>query len=319
MKTNKKINHFSIPFEIWLPIIYLIVGGMWILFSDKLLLNIVNGDLERLARLQTIKGWFYVFATAILLFLLLWNNNKRRKRYIKLINAARKNLERANKLKANFLANLSHELRTPMNAINGFTDLIRQYVVNPEESRQYHAIVKENTLKLLRMIENIVDMSKIQVNLLELKASIFSVSELIEALKRNTESMIPEEKLMHFVKSPDENIVLQTDFNRLLQVCEILVMNSISNPGKGMLVMSFHAVEDKYSISIYWEKSLAETETQINTGETGIILPESIGWEIASGLIKLLHGKISVHKLNDKTYRFLLIIPQTIPIHETEF
>ncbi len=312
MKTNKRKNQISIPFEIWLPVVYLVIGGLWILFSDKLILNLVDGDLERLARLQTIKGWFYVFTTAVLLYLLLWNENKRRKRYIKLIEKARKNLEQANKLKANFLANLSHELRTPMNAISGFSELIRQYVVNPVESQQYFTIIKENSLKLLRMIENIVDMSKIQVNLLELKVHTFVADELFQALKRNTENIIPEDKLLHFVKAQDEEVFITTDFIRLVQVCEILVMNSISTPGKGMLIILFQPVNGKYLIDIYWEKSLKENDKSAKMAETGVFLPESIGWEIASGIIKLLQGTLSVKTFSDGTSRFSLIIPQKI-------
>jgi signal transduction histidine kinase len=311
MKTKDKKN-FSLKFEVWLPLLYLIAGGLWILFSDRLLLNLANGNLETLAKLQTLKGWFYVLTTAILLYILLWNNNRRRKEYIRLIDTARKNLEKANKMKTNFLANLSHELRTPMNAINGFTDLIRQYVANPEESQQYLVIIRENTLKLLRIIENIVDMSKIQINQLELKVHTFSVDELIDTLKHHTENIVSGDRLMNFVKFPGEQVFLSSDFNRLFQVCEILVMNSLSNPGKGTLMMSFQPVNDKYSIDIFWKKSFDENMHPSETENQGFILPESIGWEIASGIIKLLQGTITVYTLTDKTYRFVLVIPQKI-------
>ena len=309
MQNPRKI---TIPVEIWLPSVYLTLGTLWILFSDKILLNISNGDIDYFARLQTLKGWTYVGVTTVLLFVLLWAYNKRRSRYIRIIESARLNAENANKLKSTFLANLSHELRTPMNAINGFSELIKQYVANPEVSNQYHSIIKENSLKLLKIIESIVDMSKIQVNLLKIKPTTFTVDELCTTLKFNTETFVPENRILHFIKQSKDFQTLTTDFGRLLQICEILVINSISNPGKGTLVLSCKVVEDKFAVDIHWEKSMKETEIQLAAGNTDSILNQSIGWDIANGLAKLLKGTVSAHQFSDNTHRFLLIIPKTL-------
>jgi signal transduction histidine kinase len=309
MNSKRKSN---IPLEVWLPVIYIFMGGMWIVFSDKLLFSFVGGDVSEFARLQTAKGWMYVAVTGIMLFILLRIYNVRRKKYIKLIEDARNNAEKANKLKSTFLANISHELRTPMNAINGFSELIKQYVANPDVSNQYHSIVRENSLKLLKIIENIVDMSKIQVNLLKLSPRTFTLEELCSTLRNNTESMIPQDRLMHFIKPPGEAPVLNTDYDRLLQVCEILVLNSISNPGKGTLVLSCHTIEGKFAIDIHWEKSVKDTELQMAADTDKLYLDDSIGWDIANGVVKLLKGTISAHRLSDNTYRFLMIIPQNI-------
>jgi len=316
MKISRQGKSSVLPIEIWLPLTYLIIGGLWILFSDKILLSLVKGDLVQFARFQTIKGWFYVFASGIFLFVLLWSYSRRNKRYIRLIENARKNVEKANKLKSTFLANLSHELRTPMNAINGFSDLIKQYVDNPDVSSQYHSIIRENSFKLLRIIENILDMSKIQVNLLELKISTFTIDQLCENLKNNSESIIPHDKILHVVKPGNASVNLSTDIERILKVCEILILNSISNPGKGLLVLSCDIQNGNFIADIHWERSFQETQVQMIATDLSMELSDSIGWDIAFGIVKLLQGNIIVNKLSDNTFRFILTVPQKIISNE---
>lgn len=316
MNSSKQRKPVSLPFEIRLTLLYLTIGILWILFSDYIILNLVDGDLNQLAKMQTLKGWGFVFVTAMLLFILLRANFKKNQKYIKEIIQARAEAERANKLKTTFLANLSHELRTPMNAINGFSELIKQYVASPDVSSQYHKIIHENSLKLLKIIENIVDMSKIQTNLLELKPIAFSIDEFCSALKENTENIIPSNKIIHFVKPLQETLLIHTDLTRLLYICEVLVLNSLSNPGKGSLKLSCIIVEEKVAIDIHWELSVVETQSQIVSEGSEIYLNDSLGWDVAKGMAKLLQGKISAHQLNDKSYRFLLSLPIKLRTNE---
>ena len=96
---------------------YVLVGCLWILFSDKLL-NYFIRDPDMLTRIQTFKGWFYVLITAILFYAILKSH------LVKIRNAEQKAIE-GDRLKTAFLQNISHEIRTPMNSIVGFSELLK--------------------------------------------------------------------------------------------------------------------------------------------------------------------------------------------------
>lgn len=316
MNSSGNQKPISIPFEITITLLYLTFGVLWILFSDKILLSFTENDIEKLAFLQTAKGWVFIMATAFLLLLLLRSYSVKTRKHILRLEKANAEAEKANRLKASFLANLSHDLRTPVNALNGFSELIRQYVPNPEICSKYDKIISENSAKLLRIIDNIVDISNIQVDLLELNPVNFTIDEFCNSLRENTENIIPGNKLIHFVKPHEETPVLQTDLNRLLQICEILVLNTISKAGKGTLKISCFVIEDKIAVDFNWSQSVAEAESQRKNEQTDVLHGESIGWDIATGLATLLQGQISTHTLSDDSFRFLLTIPMKIKLHE---
>ena len=114
----------KIRFEIGITFLYILLGSLWILFSDKAILLLVE-DAKTLTQLQTYKGWFYVLATGILLYLLLRKHLKKLKATEKALKKEKERAEEHNQLKTAFISNISHEIRTPMNSIVGFSDLLR--------------------------------------------------------------------------------------------------------------------------------------------------------------------------------------------------
>ncbi len=316
MISSENQKPISIPFEITITLLYLTFGVLWMLFSDKILLSITENNIEKLTFLQTAKGWVFILGTAFLLLLLLRSYSIKTRKHIISLEKTNSDLEKTNSLKASFLANLSHDLRTPVNAINCFSELIRQYVPNPEICSKYDKIISENSAKLLRIIDNIVDISNIQVDLLDLNPVNFTIDEFCNALMENTENIIPSNKIIHFVKPHEDTPVLYNDLGRLLQICEILVLNTISKTGKGTLKISCFVIEDKIAVDFNWGQSVAEAESQRKYEHTDSLLGESIGWGIATGLAKLLQGQISTHTLSDDSFRFLLTIPMQIKLNE---
>lgn len=115
--------------EIKITGIYVIIGFIWILFSDEAML-LISKNPNTIEMLSLFKGWFYVLATGVLLYFLVrsyrFQTEKKNNELIK----SKEKAEESDKMKTNFLANLSHELRSPMNAILGFTELID----NPENT-----------------------------------------------------------------------------------------------------------------------------------------------------------------------------------------
>ena len=97
------------------------------------------------------------------------------------INKAKEKAEKSDKLKSAFLANMSHEIRTPLNAIVGFSDLISQ-ADSFEDRMEYSNIINNNSELLLRLINDILDLSKIEAGLLEFKNNYFDINKVIDDL-----------------------------------------------------------------------------------------------------------------------------------------
>jgi signal transduction histidine kinase len=142
---------------------------------------------------------------------------------------ARKQAEEANNAKTRFLQNMSHEMRTPLNGILGYAELIRD--TDPKSiHRSYVAKIIEESKNLLDLINQILDVSKIEAGRLTLESVKFNVQELIQSVY---EILLPlaERKSIHFrlVLSPDLPRYVQGDPVRLRQVLVNLVVNSAQN------------------------------------------------------------------------------------------
>src|ERR1035437_8281836 len=130
---------------------YIIIGGLWIIFSDKLL-NYFIRDPDLLTRIQTFKGWFYVLITAILFYTILKSH------LIKIRNAEQKAID-SDRLKTAFLQNISHEIRTPMNSILGFFGLLKDKNTSDTEKTDYLEMISKSSDQLLNIVNEVLDIS----------------------------------------------------------------------------------------------------------------------------------------------------------------
>ena len=141
----------KIRFEIGITFLYILLGSLLILFSDKAILLLVE-DAKTLTQLQTYKGWFYVLATGILLYLLLRKHLKKLKATEKALKKEKERAEEHNQLKTAFISNISHEIRTPMNSIVGFSDLLRTPTISKDKLNQYSQYIAKNAKQLLALL-----------------------------------------------------------------------------------------------------------------------------------------------------------------------
>jgi len=144
----------ALRFEHKVVLLYLLVGGLWIIFSDKMIL-LFTDDLATISRYQTLKGWLYVLVTAGLFFAILrW--------YIVRLRKALDKSEESDRLKTAFLQNVSHEIRTPMNSICGFSSLLGRNGLTPEKRKQYTGIIINSSNQLLSIVNDILCISNIE-------------------------------------------------------------------------------------------------------------------------------------------------------------
>ena len=162
---------------------------------------------------------------------------------------ARNRAEESDRLKSAFLANMSHEIRTPLNAIVGFTSVLPD-VTDPEERKMLLDLVQENTQKLLVIIDDVVNISKVEAGKEELSLSSFDLCTVLKDLVGQHQGQQKEGVTLttQFACAP-QNIT--TDRNRLLEIMKHLISNALKFTRQGSIIIGFDApVEDRIRIFV---------------------------------------------------------------------
>ena len=232
-----------------------------------------------------------------------------------------KNSERA---KHQFLANMSHEIRTPMNAIKGMTDiLIRR---NPkEDQKEYLNGIKQSSDSLLVIINDILDISKIEAGKVELEQEPFSIQELVNNVHTIMQFKAEEKGLGLLKDIPADNLTVQGDATRLRQILLNLIGNAIKFTEKGLVTTSVkpEPAGDKINVhftvsdtgigvdqdrmeKIFQSFEQAYSDTSRKFGGTGL------GLSISKKLVALHGGNIWVESEKGKGSQFHFIIPYDV-------
>ncbi|MFA7033948.1 MAG: histidine kinase dimerization/phospho-acceptor domain-containing protein, partial [Bacteroidales bacterium] len=141
--------------------------------------------------------------------------------------------EQSDKLISAFLANMSHELRTPLNAIVGFSELMSE-TDDPEEKAQYYKIIANNNEVLLRLIGDILDLSKIEAGMIDLKREVFDMARYFNELSESFRSRITNPDVELVVENPYRSCEVFYDKGRFTQVVNNFVSNAINIQRKGI-------------------------------------------------------------------------------------
>ena len=156
--------------------------------------------------------------------------------------AARNKAEESDRLKTAFLANMGHEIRTPLNAIVGFADLLP--VVESEEDRnQLIHEIQTNNQKLLRIIDGLVSMSKIEA---EAKNLVISQTNLVSVLKELAQSysqMVDNQTVVLATQFPYTELMMTTDVSKLREMLDHLMQNAVKFTQKGSITLGFELVD----------------------------------------------------------------------------
>lgn len=240
--------------------------------------------------------------------------------------------EESDKLKSSFLANLSHEIRTPMNAIVGFSDLLNDTNLSDTVRSEYLKIIKNCGINLVSIIEDLIEMSKIDSNQItpnlkgvDLDASI---NELYETLKVT----IPANKDLELVFVENENPIpknILTDEIKLKQVIVNLISNAIKYTEKGKITFKYQihkkdkTIEftvidtglgiDEENLKVIFDR-FRRIEDEFSAELSGL----GLGLAISKAYVEMLGGKISVKSQIKKGSVFSFTIPlvydESIPI-----
>ncbi len=231
--------------------------------------------------------------------------------------------EESNMLKSSFLANLSHEIRTPMNAIIGFTELLRSNNLSSEEKSEYLDIVHQNGNQLMRVMDAIIDISKLQAKAYVEPKQVVAINEVFNAVYDNFSTEISACKkpisLKLFLDANDGSDKLYTHKEALTKVFEHLLDNAIKFTREGEIVIGYLIYDDYYEFFIKDtgigipsgdEEVIFDLFRQADTNNTREFEGNGIGLSIVKKYVEIMKGKVWAEPNQTEGAMFKLQIPK---------
>jgi signal transduction histidine kinase/methyl-accepting chemotaxis protein len=229
----------------------------------------------------------------------------------------------ANKHKSEFLANMSHELRTPLNAILGYTELIIDNIYGeiPEKIREVLERVEKNGRHLLNLINDVLDLSKIEAGRLTLSLNAYSMQDIIQTVFTSVEALAVEKHLEFKVTTPDILEKGKGDAQRIAQVMLNLLGNAIKFTEQGEVKLEVAVSNESFIISvtdtgpglskedqekIFKEFQQADASSTKKKGGTGL------GLSISKKIVEMHGGEIGVDSVLGEGSRFWFSLPISV-------
>ncbi|MFV0530629.1 MAG: ATP-binding protein [Flavobacteriales bacterium] len=262
----------------------------------------------------------------ILMFfgVLIQNKIRKQNQYENDLKRAKKKAEESAEFKSVFLANMSHEIRTPLNAVIGFANQLTQFYKEDELYQKYIKIVKNSGEHLLNLINDILEISKIEANQLTIKKSNFFIHkmmdeafELFSAYKKN---LGKDDVELILTKDQKADIAIFSDETKLKQVLTNLINNALKFTHKGSIEIGYKIEKAKQEILFYIKdtglgipekqretifKRFLQSDQTIDENAKGT----GLGLEISQAIINALDGKIWVESELNRGSTFYFTIP----------
>ena len=229
--------------------------------------------------------------------------------------SSKEKAEMSDSLKSAFLANMSHEIRTPLNAIVGFSHLIAESD-DAEERKTYYNIVNANNERLLQLINEILDLSKIESGTIEFSFGPASLHNLCREVYDAHIFRTPQGVSLVY-ESSDESLMIETDKNRVFQVISNLIGNAVKFTKEGSISYGYKLVDNQIVFHV------TDTGTGIEPEKVGRVFERfaklnnhaqgtGLGLSICKSIVERLGGKISVSSEFGKGTTFTFTLPYTV-------
>ncbi|MEM6514961.1 MAG: chemotaxis protein CheB [Bacteroidota bacterium] len=239
------------------------------------------------------------------------------------ITKAKREAELANMHKNNFLANMSHEIRTPMNGVLGFSQLLKNDDLPREERLKYLEIIDGNSKQLLNLIDDIIDVSKIEANEIKISKTQCNITSLMRNLEISYNQLKIAKNKEHIIFKPvipeqNSDLLVVTDCSRLEQVMSNLLNNSLKFSNKGTISFGYEIEDDNLAFFVQDEgigiqkskqAEIFDRFKQINYEKNAKYGGTGLGLAICKGIVTLLGGEITVSSRLHKGTRFDFYIP----------
>ncbi|HPM91030.1 MAG TPA: PAS domain S-box protein [Tenuifilaceae bacterium] len=234
--------------------------------------------------------------------------------------AAREKAEESDRLKSAFLANMSHEIRTPMNGILGFAQLLKNPRLSEEEVREYLDVIEQSGQRMLDIINNLINISKIESGEVQVNLSQCDVNEQLQYALNFFKPDADSKGLKFFLEYqlPDEQATVTTDPLKLQVILSNLVKNAIKYCDNGSVAfgcklkeeyLEFYVSDTGIGIPPMTIGKIFERFVQANTNYSGRYEGAGLGLAIAKSYVELLGGSIWVESEVGKGSTFHFTIP----------
>lgn len=225
---------------------------------------------------------------------------------------AKEKAEESDRLKSAFLANMSHEIRTPLNAIIGFSSLL-PHIEDAEERNHYISLINHNNELLLNIINDVLDLSKIEAGHIELAPVWCNLSDLIDESCTECQPNVPEGVTLKKRYPATPNLIKQ-DPMRIKQVLSNLISNALKNTVQGYVEISYETTPSETRISV------SDTGRGIPEDKLGIIFERfekadafiqgaGLGLPICKSIMEHMNGTIEVTSTINKGSTFTVVFP----------
>lgn len=237
---------------------------------------------------------------------------------------AKQDAEIANNYKNLFLANMSHEIRTPINTIIGFSELIKNENLPSQKRYKYSGIIEENSQSLLRLIDDIIDIAKIEANELKIKKEACSLGDLFSELEMTYNNFLKRKEKQNLelnFQIPEEahHDVIFTDPYRLKQIINNLYLNALMYTERGQIEIGYTIINDnklRFFVSDTGTgippnriKNIFKRFTQTDEAPGSEAPGSGLGLSICKDLAALLGGDINVKSVEGEGSIFFLTLP----------
>ncbi|MGX8695284.1 MAG: response regulator [Prevotella sp.] len=160
-----------------------------------------------------------------------------------------KNAEKASQMKSLFLANMSHEIRTPLNAIEGFARILVE-ADSLQDRMSYLEIIESNNRRLLSLVNEILDLSRVEAGEISIKKSNVDLNYMLEGIKQLFKFRCPETINLNWNK-PTMSVMMTTDEDKLTQVFSNLISNALKHTIRGSITYGYKLINDHQDIEFF--------------------------------------------------------------------
>jgi len=236
------------------------------------------------------------------------------------LEAQRRQVEEANRLKSEFLSNMSHELRTPLNSVMALSRVLIMQTKEKlsEEETNYLEIIERNGKNLLSLINDILDLSKIEAGRMDVSPKQFSIRSTIDVIAENLEPLAKEKGIEIIQQIPEDLPRIESDESRVHQILQNIIGNGVKFTNKGSVTVSASSDTEKVYIKVkdtgigISNKDLPhifDEFRQVDGSSSRMYEGTGLGLAIAYKAAKILGGDMSVESVSGKGTTFTVTLP----------
>lgn len=244
---------------------------------------------------------------------------------------AKEHAEQSDRLKSAFLANMSHEIRTPMNGILGFADLLKEPNLSGEKQQKYIEIIQKSGARMLNIINDIVDISKIEAGLMQVDIKESNINEQIEYIYTFFKPEVEAKGLQFLIRNTSTEIEtsIKTDREKLYAILTNLIKNAIKFTNKGSIEVGYHLIKDNGTGKLEFyvkdtgigiptdrQEAIFERFIQADISNLMVLQGTGLGLSITKAYVEILGGTIWVESEEGSGSTFYFTIPCNIESKE---